>query len=61
MYKKKESTREKKKQEAIDNWGEFIVMEVERAVTLTDVQDCLIMFKEWDMEIHEKVLKQIYL
>lgn len=62
MFKgKKESSKEKKRQEAVEQWGELIVHEVEYAIGLSNVAECLTMFTEWDMYHHVDVLKHIYL
>jgi hypothetical protein len=62
MFKsKKESTFEKRQQQAVDQWGEFVVSEVVHAVELVGIHDCLIMFTEWEMDTHVNILKTMYL
>jgi hypothetical protein len=62
MFKgKKESSKEKKRQEAVEQWGGLIVNEVEYAVGLNGVSECLTMFTEWEMYYHVDVLKHMYL
>jgi hypothetical protein len=62
MFKnKKESSVEKKRQEAVETWGDFLVAEVDYAVNLTGVHECLSMFTEWEMDQHVSILKHIYL
>jgi hypothetical protein len=58
---KSEMSFEKKVQEAVDTYGQFVVDEVLHAVELTDdVKEAFNMFNEFDQYQHCEVLKLIY-
>lgn len=62
MFKpKEEPTFEKKVQDAIDEYGQFVVDEVMNAVELTDdVKGAYMMFLEFEQHSHVAAMKIIY-
>lgn len=62
MFKpKEEPTFEKKVQDAIDEYGQFVVDEVMNAIELTDdVKGAYMMFLEFEQHQHVAAMKTIY-